>query len=76
MYGGDLIHEELQGIIPRSIAQIFDFINSDENKTTKFELKFSMLEIYQEHLHDLLNPETNSLDLKIKERRNKGICKD
>ena len=73
MYGTDLVDEDNQGIIPRVINKIFEFINAEENKEIKFELKFSMLEIYQEGLYDLLNPETKSSDLRIKEHNKKGI---
>lgn len=73
MYGEDLLDETKQGIIPRAINEIFMFINADENRDIKFELKFSMLEIYQEQLFDLLNPDLKSSDLKIKEHRKKGI---
>jgi len=73
MYGGELLDSETQGIIPRAINEIFEYINSEENKEIRFELKFSMLEIYQEQLYDLLNPDTKSQDLKIKEHSKKGI---
>lgn len=73
MYGAELLDEETQGIIPRTISEIFEFINAEENKEIRFELKFSMLEIYQEQLYDLLNPDSRSHDLKIKEHTKKGI---
>jgi kinesin family protein 5 len=73
MYGPDIYDDNLKGIIPRSIANIFDYINDEANKDIKFELKFSMLEIYKENLHDLLNPHTKANDLKIKEHPKKGI---
>lgn len=73
MYGNDLYDDELKGIIPRSIEDIFLFINDDAHKEIKFELKFCLLEIYKENLHDLLNPEVKNSDLKIKEHPKKGI---
>lgn len=73
MYGENIFDDENQGIIPRSIIQIFDFINDEKNKEIKFELKFSMLEIYMENIYDILNPETKPSDLKIKEHTKKGI---
>ena len=73
MYGNDLYDDELKGIIPRSIEDIFRFINDEAHTEIKFELKFSLLEIYKENLHDLLNPEVKSSDLKIKEHPKKGI---
>ena len=73
MYGEDLLDENSQGIIPRTIVDIFNFINDEKNKDTKFELKFSMLEIYMENIYDLLNPDMRSSELKIKEHSVKGI---
>lgn len=73
MYGEDLLDEECQGIIPRAISEIFSFINDEKNNEIKFELKFSMLEIYMENLYDLLNPDARSNELKIKEHTKRGI---
>lgn len=73
MYGADLYDPHLKGIIPRTIDHIFECINEEKNAEIKFELKFSMLEIYKESLFDLLSPETKSSDLKIKEHPKKGI---
>lgn len=73
MYGSSLYDEDLKGIIPRSIEYMFDYINDPKNEQTKFQIKFSMLEIYKEALYDLLNPQFNSKDLKIKETKDKQI---
>jgi hypothetical protein len=73
MYGEDILDEVAQGIIPRAITEIFSFINDEKNQEIKFELKFSMLEIYMENLYDLLNPEAKSSELKIKEHSKRGI---
>ena len=73
MYGSSLYDCELKGIIPRSIECIFDFINHPSNANIKFQIKFSMLEIYKEALYDLLNPESTPKDLKIKETKDKQI---
>jgi len=73
MYGEDFMDESAKGIIPRAVLHIFDYIDNEKNKDIKFELKFSMLEIYKENLYDLLNPDTKSQDLKIKEHKTKGI---
>jgi len=37
MYGAELLDDELQGIIPRAISDIFDFINAEENKEIRNE---------------------------------------
>jgi kinesin family protein 5 len=73
MYGSNLYDDEGKGVIPRAIEDIFAYINSEQGEGIKFELKFSMLEIYKENLYDLLNPETKYTDLKIKEHPKKGI---
>jgi len=73
MFGEDILDESTQGIIPRAILEIFNFINDEKNHEIKFELKFSMLEIYMENLYDLLNPDMKSSDLKIKEHSKHGI---
>jgi len=73
MYGEDFMDESAKGIIPRAVLHIFEYIDNEKNKDIKFELKFSMLEIYKENLYDLLNPDTKSQDLKIKEHKTKGI---
>lgn len=73
MYGSSLYDEEMKGIIPRSIEYMFEYINDPNNEQIKFQIKFSMLEIYKENLFDLLNPETDSKDLKIKETKDKQV---
>lgn len=73
MYGSSLYDEEMKGIIPRSIEYMFEFIDDIVNEGIKFQIKFSVLEIYKEMLYDLLNPERESKDLKIKETKDKQI---
>jgi len=73
MYGEEIFDQEYRGIIPRSITEIFNFIKDEKNQNIKFELKFSMLEIYMENLYDLLNPYVKSNELKIKEHNKLGI---
>jgi kinesin family protein 5 len=60
----------LEGIIPRVIKYIFDYIENS-NEKIEFLLKVSMVEIYMERLKDLLNPD--EANLKIREDKNKGI---
>jgi hypothetical protein len=78
MYGADIHDEFLKGIVPRSVYHIFDYIEDEKNKDVKFEIKFSLLEIYKEQLYDLLNPDiegdhANGSKLKIKEKSGRGI---
>lgn len=57
--------DEEQGIIPRAIADIFKLL--DENDLTDFSVRVSYLEIYKEDFKDLLEVETASKDIHIRE---------
>ncbi|CAG8517269.1 19698_t:CDS:2 [Gigaspora margarita] len=46
--------QESRGIIPRSMATLFSYINSAQYKNRKFTMKVSFVEIYNEDLIDLL----------------------
>jgi hypothetical protein len=70
MYG-NMYDDGLQGIVPRAMKQIFEFIQNVDFEVD-FVLSCSMLEIYKETLYDLLNPE-RTMDLKIKESPRRGI---
>ncbi|TPX59965.1 hypothetical protein SpCBS45565_g07616 [Spizellomyces sp. 'palustris'] len=61
---------ELRGIIPNAFEHIFAEI-SLADKSTQFLVRASYLEIYNEDIHDLLNPKAGKLD--IKERADIGI---
>ncbi|CAG8716722.1 714_t:CDS:2, partial [Racocetra persica] len=45
---------ESKGIIPRSMATLFSYVNSTQYKSRKFVIKVSFVEIYNEDLIDLL----------------------
>ncbi|CAG8554395.1 7724_t:CDS:2 [Dentiscutata erythropus] len=45
---------ETKGIIPRSMATLFSYVNSTQFKSRKFVIKVSFVEIYNEDLIDLL----------------------
>ena len=53
------------------IYEIFDFLETSENED-KFLVTCSILEIYKENFNDLLNMNTKSSDLKIKEDPKRG----
>uniref|UniRef100_A0A3Q4GN25 Kinesin family member 7 n=1 Tax=Neolamprologus brichardi TaxID=32507 RepID=A0A3Q4GN25_NEOBR len=57
--------DEEQGIIPRAVADIFKLL--DENDLTDFSVRVSYLEIYKEDFKDLLEVETASKDIHIRE---------
>lgn len=69
MMGLDLFNPETQGLIPRSIKQIFESLENTSNEV-EYTLKCSMLEIYKEKLKDLCG---FTGELKIKENKTKGI---
>uniref|UniRef100_A0A3Q0R4X4 Kinesin family member 7 n=1 Tax=Amphilophus citrinellus TaxID=61819 RepID=A0A3Q0R4X4_AMPCI len=57
--------DEEQGIIPRAVADIFKLL--DENDLTDFSVRVSYLEVYKEEFKDLLEVETASKDIHIRE---------
>ncbi|XP_029284424.1 LOW QUALITY PROTEIN: kinesin-like protein kif7 [Cottoperca gobio] len=57
--------EEEQGIIPRAVADVFKLL--DENDLTDFSVRVSYLEVYKEEFNDLLEVETASKDIHIRE---------
>ncbi|KAG7481860.1 kinesin KIF7 [Solea senegalensis] len=57
--------DEVQGIIPRAVADIFKLL--DENDLTDFSVRVSYLEVYKEEFKDLLEVETASKDIHIRE---------
>ena len=50
-----------RGIIPRSMEEIFKFIQMQSNKNTTFMVRVSYLQIYNEIISDLLKVERTSL---------------
>ncbi|XP_054467688.1 kinesin-like protein kif7 [Anoplopoma fimbria] len=57
--------DEEQGIIPRAVADVFKLL--DENDLTDFSVRVSYLEVYKEEFKDLLEVETASKDIQIRE---------
>ncbi|XP_034536030.1 kinesin-like protein kif7 [Notolabrus celidotus] len=57
--------DEEQGIIPRAVADVFRLL--DENDLTDFSVRVSYLEVYKEDFKDLLEVETASKDIHIRE---------
>ncbi|XP_051946244.1 kinesin-like protein kif7 isoform X2 [Xyrauchen texanus] len=66
--------DDEQGIIPRAVAEIFKLL--DENDLTDFSVRVSYIEVYKEVFRDLLEVETASKDIHIREdeRGNVVIC--
>ncbi|KAM4748177.1 kinesin-like protein KIF7 [Rhinophrynus dorsalis] len=59
------ISEDEQGIIPRAMAEIFKLI--DENDLIDYTIRVSYLEVYKEEFKDLLEVQTSSKDILIRE---------
>ncbi|KAH0620026.1 hypothetical protein JD844_014536 [Phrynosoma platyrhinos] len=59
------ISEDEQGIIPRAMAEAFKLI--DENDLLDYTVRVSYLEVYKEEFRDLLQVETASKDIQIRE---------
>ncbi|XP_076114005.1 kinesin-like protein KIF27 isoform X2 [Mytilus galloprovincialis] len=57
--------DEEYGIIPRALKAIFD--NMQTNTATEFSVKVSYIEIYKEELQDLLDVDTSSKELHVRE---------
>lgn len=65
----------LRGIIPRSVEDIFAAIENDpEPSATKYLVRASYLQIYNEVISDLLKPE--KVNLMIREDRRRGVFVD
>ena len=65
---------EQRGIIQRTIEDIFTYIEHTSNQNTKFIIRASYLQIYNESISDLLKPEKKNLQ--IREDKKKGIYVD
>lgn len=62
------------GIIPLSVNAIFNLIQSPNvDPSRSYTVKVSYLEIYNEHLHDLLAPQTPSDDIKLRDDAQRGV---
>eukprot|EP00026_Physarum_polycephalum_P001890 Phypoly_transcript_01893.p1 GENE.Phypoly_transcript_01893~~Phypoly_transcript_01893.p1 ORF type:complete len:964 (+),score=247.70 Phypoly_transcript_01893:126-3017(+) len=69
--GSLMDNPEQRGIIPRACVHIFDHIKNSPDSDTEYAIKCSYLEIYNETIQDLFNP--NKQSLKIHESPNKGV---
>ncbi|MES1911807.1 MAG: hypothetical protein MHM6MM_004182 [Cercozoa sp. M6MM] len=59
------------GIIPKAISDIFAYIDREATSSTKFLVRVSYLQIYNEQISDLLRNEQKSLQ--IREDRKRGV---
>ena len=51
------VNDQGIGLLPRIIYYLFQNINNQKSDSVEFKLKISYLEIYQENISDLLNPD-------------------
>ena len=70
MLGPSIDDDVNKGIIPRMVGGIFEQIESAA-EDIEFSVKVSFIEIYNEKIRDLLNPE--KVNLKIHENKDKGV---
>ncbi|CDO57120.1 hypothetical protein DV113_003753 [Geotrichum candidum] len=65
---------ENPGIIPLSVHAIFDLLQTPlVDPSRSYTVKVSYLEIYNEHLHDLLAPQTPSDEIKLRDDPQRGV---
>jgi hypothetical protein len=67
---GDITEDEL-GVIPRVIRDIFDRMNKQSN--IEYMVRVSYMEIYNENIKDLLNPNSSNKSLTVREDDTKGM---
>mmetsp|Transcript_4076 Transcript_4076/g.15328 ORF Transcript_4076/g.15328 Transcript_4076/m.15328 type:complete len:868 (-) Transcript_4076:107-2710(-) len=60
-----------RGIIPRATEEIFNYIQTKSSSSTKFLVRASYLQIYNDVISDLLKPERSHL--KIRQDKKRGV---
>ena len=70
MGGGSWLNqtEDDMGIMPRAVQQLFEIMSANRNR--EYTIRVSYVEIYKEELYDLLDLDTVSKDLNIREDNN------
>ncbi|XP_067009212.2 kinesin-like protein KIF13A [Anabrus simplex] len=59
--------QDNKGIIPRLCDSLFDMIAKQQSSELTYKVEVSYMEIYNEKVHDLLDPKTNKQSLKVRE---------
>ncbi|XP_044741310.1 kinesin-like protein KIF13A [Chrysoperla carnea] len=59
--------QDNKGIIPRLCDSLFDQIAKKQSSELTYKVEVSYMEIYNEKVHDLLDPKTNKQSLKVRE---------
>ena len=60
-----------RGMIPRAVEEIFHYIESADSSDSKFMVRVSYVQIYNENISDLLK--TDRVSLQIREEKKKGV---
>ena len=63
--------DPLRGMIPRSVEEVFEFIQSADSSDHKFLVRVSYVQIYNEVISDLLK--SDRVALQIREEKKKGV---
>ncbi|XP_024867905.1 kinesin-like protein KIF13A isoform X1 [Temnothorax curvispinosus] len=58
---------DYKGIIPRLCDNLFDMIAKQQSSELTYKVEVSYMEIYNEKVHDLLDPKPNKQSLKVRE---------
>lgn len=64
--------EDNRGIIPRLCDELFESIATKENDELNYKVEVSYMEIYNEKVHDLLDPKPNKHSLRVREHNVMG----
>lgn len=59
--------QDSKGIIPRLCDSLFGLIAKQQSSQLSYKVEVSYMEIYNEKVHDLLDPQTNKQSLKVRE---------
>lgn len=59
--------QDNKGIIPRLCDSLFGLIAKQQSSELSYKVEVSYMEIYNEKVHDLLDPQTNKQSLKVRE---------
>lgn len=60
-------NQENKGIIPRLCDELFGSIAAKQTEELTYKVEVSYMEIYNEKVHDLLDPKTSKQSLKVRE---------
>lgn len=59
--------QDSKGIIPRLCDELFASIANKQTSNLLYKVEVSYMEIYNEKVHDLLDPKPNKQSLKVRE---------